>query len=402
MSLGLSDVERAAARLEGQIVRTPFLHSVTLSEMTGAELWLKFENHQYTASFKERGAYNKLVQLPPEARARGVVAMSAGNHAQGVAYHGRRLGIPATIVMPEMTPFSKIENTHRLGARVRLAGKDVDEAASFARELEKTEGLTFVHPFDDADVIAGQGTVVLEMLADRPDLDVIVVPIGGGGLISGVAIAAKRLRPSIKIIGVEAALYPCVERGLHESNPGPGGPTVADGIAVKAPGALTMGLIRDLVDDVILVDEPAIEAAVLTFLEIEKTVVEGAGAVGLAAVAGAPEHFRGRRVALILTGGNIDSRLLSACILRGLVRTERLVRLRVAVPDSPGSLARITAVLASVGGNVVDVVHQRAFSHGSVKQADVDFTVETRNAQHTGEITATLTAQGFTAVRLPS
>jgi threonine dehydratase len=394
VSVHLPEIERAAARLEGQIVRTPFLRSLTLSEMAGAELWLKFENHQYTASFKERGAYNKLAQLPPEARARGVIAMSAGNHAQGVAYHGRRLGIPATIVMPETTPFSKVENTRRLGARVRLSGQNVDEAAAYARELQRAEELSFVHPFDDADII--------EMLADRPDLDVLVVPIGGGGLIAGVAVAAKALKPSLEIIGVEAARYPCVARMLQGQAVGPGGPTIAEGIAVKAPGRLTMRLIEQLVDDVLLVEEAAIETAVLAFLEVEKTVVEGAGAVGLAAVSSFAERFRGRRVGLVLSGGNIDSRLLSACILRGLVRTERLVRLRVAVPDSPGSLAKVTGFIADAGGNVIDVAHQRAFSHGSLRQADVDFTIETRNAAHAGEVTAALEAHGFAVTRLPS
>ncbi len=402
MSLGLADVEAAAARLRGQIVETPFLHSATLSEMTGAELWLKFENLQYTASFKERGAYNRLVQLPEEARRRGVVAMSAGNHAQGVAHHGRRLGIPATIVMPEGTPFSKIEGTRRLGARVELAGQGVEEAAAFAHGLEAEEGLTFVHPFDDPQIIAGQGTLALEMLATKPDLDALLVPVGGGGLIGGVAVAAHGLRPDIEILGVEAALYPSVQRRLAGLEPASGGATIAEGIAVKQPGELTLPLIREHVAEVLLVAESAIEAAVLAFLEIEKTVVEGAGAVGLAAVQSFPERFRGRRVGLVLSGGNIDSRLLSACILRGLVRTERLVRLRVGIPDSPGSLAQVTAVIGDAGGNVIDVEHQRAFSQRSIKQADVDFTIETRNAAHAETIGAALTQGGFAVARLSS
>ncbi|MFO1070491.1 MAG: threonine ammonia-lyase [Geminicoccaceae bacterium] len=402
MSVGLADVEAAAARLKGQIVDTPFLHSATLSEIAGCELWLKFENLQYTAAFKERGAYNRLVTLPAEAQRRGVIAMSAGNHAQGVAYHGRRLGIPATIVMPEPTPFSKIENTRRLGARVVLAGGDVDEAAGHARELAVREGLTFVHPFDDPLIVAGQGTVALEMLRDRPDLDAILVPIGGGGLIGGIAVAARALRPDIRIVGIEAELYPSVRRLLDGQPPPRGGPTIAEGIAVKAPGQLTMRLIRELVDDVLLVDEASIEAAVLAFLEIEKTVVEGAGAVGLAALLREPDRFRGKRVALVLSGGNIDSRLLSACILRGLVRTERLVRIRVGVPDSPGGLARVTAVLASAGGNVIDVEHQRAFSQRSVKQAEVDFTIETRNAEHAEGVNRALREAGFDVTRLAS
>jgi threonine dehydratase len=396
LSVPLAAIEAAAARLRGQIVETPFLRSATLSEMTGAELWLKFENQQYTAAFKERGAYNRLVQLPPEVQRRGVVAMSAGNHAQAVAYHGRRLGIPATIVMPKPTPFTKIENTRRLGATVVLAGDGVDEAAEHARRLAREDGLTLVHPFDDAEIIAGQGTVALEMVRARPDLQTLLVPIGGGGLIAGMASAAKALSPSVEIIGVEAALYPAVHCLLHGHTPTGGGATIAEGIAVKRPGKLTMPIIRERVDDVLLVDE----AAVLALLEIEKTVVEGAGAVGLAAVQRDPERFRGRRVGLVLSGGNIDSRLLSACILRGLVRTDRLVRLRVAIPDSPGSLARVTAAIADAGGNVIDVEHQRAFSRSSVKQADVDFTIETRNARHVEELTAALAQSGFPPQRL--
>jgi threonine dehydratase len=400
VSVALADVEAAAARLRGQIVDTPCLLSRTLSEITGAEVWLKFENHQYTASFKERGAYNRLVQLDAAERARGVVAMSAGNHAQGVAYHGRRLGVPATIVMPAFTPFSKVESTERLGARVLLEGDTVDDAAKFAHELEERERLTFVHPFDDPLIIAGQGTIALEMLRVRPDLDCLVVPIGGGGLISGIATAAKALRPGIEIVGVEAALYPSVYnllRGIGETR---GGPTIADGIAVKQPGRLTLPMIERLVDAVLLVEEASIEAAVLTLLEVEKTVVEGAGACGLAALMAEPGRFQRRKVGLVLSGGNIDSRLLSACILRGLVRSERLVRLRVGVPDSPGSLARIATLIARSGGNVVDVSHQRAFSKLSVKQADIDFTIETRNAAHAREIAADLAAAGFEVQRL--
>ncbi len=326
--------------------------------------------------------------------------MSAGNHAQGVAYHARRLGIRAVIVMPETTPFVKIENTRKLGAEVVLRGETVDDAAAHARALVAEQGLTFIHPFDDPEIIAGQGTVALEMLEDVPDLDVIVVPVGGGGLVSGIATAAKALRPTVAVIGVEAALFPSVARRLRGEPAAQGGPTMADGIAVKHPGALTLAIIERLVDDVLLVDEPEIEAAVLQLLEIEKTVVEGAGAVGLAAVRGDPERFRGRRVALVLSGGNIDSRLLSAVILRGLVRSERLVRFRITVPDSPGSLARLTVAIADQGGNVVDVAHQRAFARRSVKQADIDVTMETRNAAHAHEIAAALDALGFLVVRL--
>ncbi len=398
----LADVEAAALRLEGQILRTPCLLSRTLSDIHGAEIWLKFENLQYTASFKERGAYNRLAVLSGEERGRGVVAASAGNHAQGVAYHARRLGIPATIVMPLETPFVKIENTEKLGARVVLHGHSVEEATARALEVARRQGLTFIHPYDDPLIIAGQGTVALEMLEQAPGLELLIVPVGGGGLISGIAVAAKGRRPDIEIVGVEAALFPSVRCLLEGREVTVGGPTIAEGIAVKRPGSLTLPMIRRLVDDVLLVEEAAIEAAVLRLLEIEKTVVEGAGATGLAALAADLARFRGRTVGLVLSGGNIDSRLLSGVILRGLVRTDRLVRLRVGLPDSPGSLARVARIVAEAGGNIVDVVHQRAFSRLSVKQADVDFTIETRNAAHAREIERALAAAGLSVCRLES
>ena len=402
LAITLADVEAAALRLEGRIVRTPCLPSRTLSDIYGAEIWLKFENLQYTASFKERGALNRLSALSPEERRRGVVAASAGNHAQGVAYHARRLGIPAVIVMPRETPFVKIENTEKLGARVVLHGHSVEDATAHARELARRDGLVFVHPYDDPLIIAGQGTIALEMLDQAPDLEVLVVPVGGGGLISGIAVAARGRRPEIEILGVEAALFPSVRRLLEGREVAAGGPTIAEGIAVKRPGALTLPIIRRLVAEVLLVEESAIEAAVLQLLEIEKTVVEGAGATGLAAIASEPGRFRGRRVGLVLSGGNIDSRLLSGVILRGLVRTDRLVRLRVGIPDTPGSLARVAAIIAESGGNIVDVVHQRAFSRLSVKQADVDFTVETRNAAHARDIQRALEEAGLSVCRLES
>ena len=400
MTVSLADVEAARERLAGQVVATPCSYSRTLSEITGAELWLKFENLPYTASFKERGALNRLAQLTPAQAAAGVIAMSAGNHAQGVAYHARRLGIPATIVMPRHTPFVKVENTRRFGARVVLEGDGVEDAARHARELAAAEGLTFVHPFDDLAVVAGQGTLAPEILAAVPELEMLVVPIGGGGLIGGMAIAAKAIRPEIEIVGVEAALYPSVYRRLQGLPALAGGPTIAEGIAVKEPGELTYPLIERLVGEVLLVDEAALEAAILQLLEIEKTVAEGAGAAGLAAVISHPDRFRGRKVGLVLSGGNIDSRLLSAVILRGLVRTRRLVRLRVGVPDTPGSLVRIASIIAERGGNVVDVDHQRAFSKLSVKQADVDFTVETRAAEHAAELAAALQAADFPVTSL--
>ncbi len=389
-------IEAAAATLAGQVLHTPLRHSRTLSEITGAELWLKFENLQYTASFKERGALNKLASLTPDERRRGVIAMSAGNHAQGVAFHSRRLGIRATIVMPESTPFNKIHNTEQLGAEVVLHGQGVDEAAGHAHAIAAERGLVFIHPFDDPLIIAGQGTIGLELDEDAPPLDMVVVPIGGGGLIAGIATALRARRPATEILGVQSAHFAAAYARRHPGAPVAGpGRTIADGIAVKQPGRLTGAIIDRLVADILLVEEPHLERAVLQLLEIEKTVVEGAGAAGLAAVLAEPERFAGRRVALLLCGGNIDSRLLSAVIMRGLVRSERLIRLAVAVPDSPGSLARLTRLIADARGNVVEVTHKRAFSKGSVRDAIVDFVIETRDARHAASITAVLGRAGF-------
>ena len=399
MSITIDDIAAARARIQAALVRTPCLPSRTLSEITGAQVRLKFENFQYTAAFKERGALNRLLALSPEERRRGVIAMSAGNHAQGVAYHATRLGIPSVIVMPTFTPIVKVENTRKLGARVELVGESVEEAGEHARRLADQAGYVFIHPFDDPLVIAGQGTIALEMLEDWPDLETLIVPIGGGGLISGIAVAAKAVHPRIEIIGVEATLYPSAWRMRRGLPPEAGGPTIAEGIAVKEPGLLTTPIIERLVDDIVLVDEAALETAVLTFLEIEKTVVEGAGAAGLAALLAHGDRFRGKKVGLLLCGGNIDSRLLSAVILRGLVRTERLVRFRVSLPDRPGALAQMSGLLGQAGANVVDVIHQRAFARLSVKQTDVDFTIETRNSQHAAEIRDALAAEGF-AVRM--
>ena len=393
-AVDLAAVEAAADRIAGHVVRTPTLASETLSAIHGCSLVCKFENQQYTGAFKERGARNCLAQLDVARRARGVVAVSAGNHAQAVAHHARDLGIHATIVMPRHTPSVKIVGTERLGAEIVLAGDTVDDGMAHARRLVDEAGLTFVHPFDDARVIAGQGTIALEWLADAPELDTLVVPIGGGGLIAGIAVAAKALRPDIRIVGVEAALFPSVQRRRRGLPPPDGDATIADGIAVKHPGALTLPVIDALVDELILVDEAALEAAILELLEIEKTVVEGAGAAGLAAVATAPERFRGRRVGLLLCGGNIDPRLLSAVILRGLVTTSRLVRLVVAVPDRPGSLAEIASVIADENANIVDVQHRREFSGLSVMRTEVGVTVETRDAEHAARITAALENRG--------
>jgi threonine dehydratase len=395
MSVCLADIEAAARQLEGQIVRTPCLPSVRLSEHLGCEIVLKFENFQHSSSFKDRGAFVKLASLSEKERAQGVIAMSAGNHAQGVAYHATRQGIPATIVMPRLTPFVKVEKTKEFGAMVRLEGESLAEAAEFAHRLAGEQGLTFIHPFDDARIIAGQGTLALEMLQDVPDLDVLVVPIGGGGLIAGVATAARGLRPGIEILGVQAAACPSVQRrraGLAEVAPAP---TIAEGIAVKSPGVLTLPIIEALVGDILLVGETALEEAVLALLEVEKTVIEGAGAAGLAAIMSHPERFAGRRVGLVLCGGNIDARLLSAVILRGLVRSRRLIRLQVDIPDAPGQLARVASMIGEAGGNIVEVEHQRAFSPLSVKSTEVNFIVETRNADHAAEVIAALEAAGF-------
>jgi threonine dehydratase len=395
-----ADIEAAARRLAGQIERTPLARSRTLSEITGAEIWLKFENLQYTASFKERGAFNKLVQLAPDEQGRGVIAMSAGNHAQGVAYHAGRLGFPATIVMPCDTPAVKIENTRKLGAEVVLEGGGLDEAAAFANALAAERGLVFVHPYDDPAIIAGQGTVALEILEDGPEFDALLIPLGGGGLTAGMAIAAKARRPEIEILAVEAALYPSFHRRMKGLPPAAGGPTIAEGIAVKTPGRITLPVIEKLVGEILLVEEADIEAAVLRLLEIEKTVVEGAGAIGLAAVMAAPDRFRGRRLCIVLSGGNIDMRLLSGVIIRGLVRSERLIRLRVGLPDSPGSLARLAQAIGDAGGNVVDVEHRRAFSRRGLKEADVDLTIETRNEEHARNLLQQLGDGGFNAMRL--
>lgn len=374
-------------------------YSRTLSAMTGAEIWLKFENLQYTASFKERGAFTKLRTLDEEVRQRGVIAMSAGNHAQGVAYHARQLGIPVTIVMPQGTPFVKIDNTERLGAEVILSGETVDDAAVHAHDLANRDALTFIHPFADPAIIAGQGTIALEMLEDAPDLECLVIPIGGGGLISGMAIAASAIKPSIETIGVESALYPSAMQSLASQPVTAGGRTLADGIAVKHPGALNLEIINRLVEDIILVDEPILEKAVLTLLEIEKTVVEGAGAAGLAAVLSNTDRFAGRKVGLVLCGGNIDSRLLSDVILRGLVNSSRLVQFAVALPDSPGALNGLTEQLSASGANIVDVVHRRAFSGRSVREAIVDLILETRHERHADEVEVGLNAAGYRTVR---
>lgn len=372
-------------------------HSVTLSAITGAEVWVKFENLQFTASFKERGALNKLSQLSDQEKRAGVIAISAGNHAQGVAYHAQRLGIPATIVMPETTPFTKVSNTEHFGANVVLVGETIAEGRKEADRLAAEQGLIFVHPFDDAAIIAGQGTLGLEMLEDAPEIESLVVPIGGGGLISGIAIAAAALKPDVEIVGVEAALYASTRDALAGSAGTYGGITVAEGIAVKAPGELTLEIIRARVADVISVSESQLERAIGLYFNVEKTVAEGAGAASLAALLAEPERFRGRRVGLVLSGGNIDARLMSTVILRGLVRDGLLARIRVATADVPGQLAKVAQVIADARGNIVEVEHKRLLAEVALKSADLEITVETRDADHIDEIMDALGAAGFKA-----
>ena len=368
--------------------------------MVGAEVWIKFENHQFTASFKERGALNRLLALNESERKRGVVAVSAGNHAQGVAYHAARLGIPATIVMPEHTPFVKVRHTRDFGATVELAGSSVDEAFEYGHSLETNRDLVFVHPFDDPYIIAGQGTVGLEMLEDRSDLDVLLVPVGGGGLIGGMSIAARSMKPDIEIIGVQTEAYPFAYQKFYKQElTAPSAPiaTIAEGIAVKSPGNITSQLIREFVDRMILVGERELEKGVSLLASIEKTIAEGAGAAALAALLHPEEKSRlhGKKIGIVLSGGNIDDRILAFILLRNLVREGRLVRMRIEIQDNPGELARISGLVASCGGNIVDVEHHRIFSALSIRSADLDLTVETRDAGHKDEMLESIRKAGF-------
>lgn len=399
----IADIRRAAAAIAGAVARTPTIAAPALSALAGAEIFLKLETLHRTGSFKERGALNKLLTLDPAQRRAGVVAMSAGNHAQGVAYHAQRLAIPATIVMPVGTPFIKIERTEAFGATVVLVGDSLAAAREAAQTLAREHGLTLIHPYDDAAVIAGQGTIALEMLADRPDLDTLVVPIGGGGLISGIAVAAKALAPAIEIVGVQSTLYPSMYRLMRGEEPGPpaAAATLAEGIAVKEPGRLTRRIVEALVSDILLVDEAMLEGAVETLLERQKLLAEGAGAAGLAAVLAAPERFRGRRVGIVICGGNIDARLLASVLMRGLVREGRLVRLRAELPDMPGALSRISGIIGGHAGNIVEVHHQRLFHDTSVKRAELDVVVETQNRHHAEVLIAALNAAGFPTRLLP-
>jgi threonine dehydratase len=387
----VGEVRAAAARIGGAVVRTPCLESRTLSEIAGARVFVKFENLQFTASFKERGALNKLLSLSDAARARGVVAMSAGNHAQAVAYHASRLGVQATIVMPRYTPNVKVEHTRRFGARVVLHGDDLSDANDRANELAAERSLTFVHPYDDAAVIAGQGTVALEMLEDHPDLDALVIPVGGGGLASGCALAA----PNVAIYGVEAERFPSMKQALAGETIACGRDSVAEGIAVKRPGLLTREILRARAQGMLLVSEIDLEEAVLLLLEVEKTVAEGAGAASLAAVLRHRALFAGKRVGVVLSGGNIDLLVLASIIERGLARSRRLVRLRVQLPDRPGALADATRILADSGANVVEIHHERAFGRVPLKEAQVEFVISTRGGEHLEEIREALQRGGY-------
>ena len=395
----IDDIRAAAKRIEGAVIRTPMLVSRTLSEIIGAEVWLKFENLQFTAAYKERGALNKLLQLSPEERARGVIAASAGNHAQAVAYHAKRLGIPATIVMPEPTPTVKVTQTAGHGATVVLHGKIVDDAFAKARELALENGYVFVHAFDDPQVIAGAGTVGLEMLEDAPDLDTIVVPIGGGGLMSGVSIAARAVKPDIELIGVEAELYPSMKCAIQHCQMPLGGDTLAEGIAVKQPGELTSRILVEYADDVVLVAERELERAVAMLVGIEKTVVEGAGAAGLAAMLSDRERYRGKKVATLLCGGNIDTHLLANVLVRDLVRQGRIARLHVAAHDQPGALAAITAKVYEAGVNVIEINHSRIFTRLPAKDTMIEVECEARDPQSIDDVVARLEAAGFRVER---
>ena len=398
MSVTIDYIRTAEKLIAGEVLRTPTIPSRALSQRSGADIVVKLESLQHTGSFKPRGALVKLSSLDSAARKAGVAAASAGNHAQGVAFHAQRMGIPATIFMPEGTPFNKVARTEALGATVRVEGQGLAEAGERAQRLAKDQGMTYVHPYDDDAIIAGQGTVALEMLADYPDLDVLVVPIGGGGLIAGMAIAAKAVKPGIEIVGVQAALYPSMFKALKgEAQTAGAGQTIAEGIAVKVPGGRTKPIVEALVDDVLLVDETAIECAVQIYLEMQRLVVEGAGAATLAALLGNPDRFRGRKVGLVVSGGNMDSRILASILMRGLAREGRLARLRIEIDDRPGVLAKVAGLIGQSGGNIVEVTHQRMFYDVPVKEADLDVVVETMDADHVREVIDKLKKGGFEA-----
>ena len=388
--LTIDDVRAAAARIKGAVVKTPMMHSITLSEITGADIWLKFENLQFTAAYKERGALNALLQLTDEQKQRGVIAASAGNHSQGLSYHGTRLGVPVTIVMPKTTPTVKVMQTESVGGNVVLGGETFDDASAHARELEVERGLTFVHPFDDPHIAAGQGTVALEMLENKTDFDCLVTPIGGGGLISGMATVAKATNPDIEVVGVQAGLFPSMFDRIKGESHDCGGDTLAEGIAVKNPGEFTSKVIAERVDDILLVDEPSLEKAVSLLLQIEKTVVEGAGAAGLAAVLENPERFAGKTVGLVLCGGNIDTRLLANVLLRDLARQGRLARLRVTLQDRPGALFKVMRLFDAHNVNIIEIYHQRIFTTLPAKGLITDIECEARDAEQVDRLVEAL------------
>ena len=390
-----ADVRAAAKRIEGRIKRTPLVHAERLSAMTGADIWLKLENLQYTGAFKERGALNKLMLLSDEERARGVIAASAGNHAQGVARHARTLGVPATIVMPLTTPDVKIRQTKELGAEIVLAGHDFDEASAAADTLMRERGLVFIHPFDDADIIAGQGTVALEMLEDGPDFDAMIIPIGGGGLVAGMALAAKDVRSDIDIVGVQTTLFPSMVNALDDGGRPAGGNTLAEGIAVREAGRLTREIVRRYVDDIVLVDERILERSLSILMNEQKLLAEGAGAAGFAAILADPGRFRGKTVGLVICGGNIDARLLSMILMRDLARSGRLARLRIQLLDIPGQLVTVATIIANEDGNVIDVGHHRTYSDLPAKMTCMDVTIDTQGQDHLDRIIASLHAAGY-------
>ena len=396
----LDDIRDAQDLIAGVVMQTPFLPAPKLSQLTGADVCVKYENLQVTNSFKDRGALVKLLSLSEAQRKAGVIAMSAGNHAQAVAYHAKRLSIPATIVMPEATPFVKVANTRAYGATIVLHGESLAESQIEAERLIAEHDYTLVHPYDDFHVIRGQGTIGLEILAEDRDLDTIIVPIGGGGLISGVALAIKALRPEIDIVGVEVSSYPSVWSALRGETATCGGNTLAEGIAVKNVGDLTLQIIREHVSDIVLVDEPDIERAVNAYLTLQKTMAEGAGAAGLAAMLSAPTRFAGRKVGLILCGGNIDARILASVMVRELARADRIMAVRVTIPDRPGVLGEIAGLIGGLGGNILEVEHHRLFLHVPAKGASLDVTIEIRDAAHGNEIVAGITARGYAVERL--
>lgn len=400
MAVTLADIEAARRVIAGHVLRTPCLPSPRLSALTGADICVKYENLQATGSFKERGAINKLASLSDSEKKRGVVAMSAGNHAQSVAYHATRMGIASTVVMPEPTPYVKVAATEAHGARVVLHGESISDAEERAMRFVADDGLVLVHPYDDAKVIAGQGTIGLELLEDAPDLDILVVPIGGGGLIAGIATAAKALKPGIEIIGVEASLYPSMANAVQGKQRPVGGTTIAEGIAVKNVGKLTRPIVKELVSDIVLADEAALERAVNTFLTLQKTMAEGAGAAGLAAVLAHPDRFKGKRVGLVLCGGNIDPRVAASIMVRELERDDRIVSYRIAIQDRPGTLGLISSLLGKLGANILEVHHRRLFLDMPARGARLDVTVETRDRAHALSIKQALKAEGYAVERI--